>query len=243
MEHYKNTGLVGDLNKSVYEKHILDMKILENTAELNRLNAEKDKIKELVKADRCNISLVKYETESIILESKLELKRKETELSEENYKLEIELPAELQADKIRRITNSRVERMKLETGAQVYSIKELGLAKIVEETSCKLAEASGFTKLAIALKHYYKALIIDRIAGYYLKEMAKKLKVDSSFRLKLERPISFLVELDEQQPVTNSWNKKFLLLNSKTKFTKKNRYILYNKNMHGCCIPIEHSQI
>lgn len=223
-----------------YEKHVCDMKILESMGKLNRINVEKGKIKELIKADRSKISLIKHETELIILESKLELQRRDLELSKANYEFEIELPARLEADKVRSMTNSRVKRVELETDAQVYSMKVLGLARIAEETSCKLAEASGFTKLAIALNQYYKALIVDRIADYLLNMISRELNVDPSFRFKIERPISFLVKLVEQQPVTTSWKQKLLSLKIK-KIKQKNRYILCSENMRDCCITVKHS--
>lgn len=218
---------IDNLAQNAHEKHILNMRILHQLAKLNELHAQKDKIKELIKADRSELILINHEMQMEILESNLELRRKESELCRATYELEIELPAQLEIEKIRRVTEAKVERVRVETNAsQVFTIRELGLARIKGETSCSLAQAKSLNELANALNNYYKALIVDRIAGYILGILSRQFQVDPSFRLKLEKPISPLVSLAE---TANLWKQV-----GACKKKMKNRRRQRVEDIHNC---------
>lgn len=171
------------------EDHEFELKKLARISLLNRLEAECIGIKRLIKSESSQISLIKHNTRLVEAESQLVSARQKSRLQDAAYRVNIELPAKLAAYKISKQCQADCDKVAAMTRVEEFCIKELGRAKIELDYGACIARARGIKKVALALREYYNALIIDRIACCILRCISSQFNLDRRFRFKLEWPL------------------------------------------------------
>lgn len=174
------------------DKHERQMSILAKEAEWKSLSvlAERDKVRELVRSDSTELSRLKHERRLMEFDCKIKLAQEQLKQTEANYACDIKLRSQLEAQAIRRLSVAKLERINRETSAKVSQIMEIGFIKIHGDRCIQAAQLEGLRSVRSALEQYYKALVVDRLAGRLLNIIASKLRLDPKFRLKLERPLA-----------------------------------------------------
>jgi len=139
---------------------------------------------------RAESSRINYNLDLINLELQTKVAEENSKQVEILHDLVYSMPTELEINLVQMHSAANSAKMETETSAISFGMKEVGLAKLEFRTSERLAEARGLRKVADAVKHYYKALVLDRLAGSILVAIAKRFGFDPEFKFRLHRPLS-----------------------------------------------------